>query len=235
MLFSPDWRTLAPAHPPEPGTVHVWRADLDAQHARREQLTKSLATDELGRVSRFHFERDRFRYSIRRGILRLLIGRYLGRHPAAVSFTYTARARPYLSGPETLVFNLSHSHGMALYAFAHDCEIGIDLERYDPELPAEDIARRFFTPEEAAFVLEGPPADRNERFSFLWSRKEAYTKARGEGLYLPLNEFDLVSRSTLNGFDIQSFSAFPQFAAALAMKPRPSEILFFDLDLADLP
>ncbi|MDQ2713242.1 MAG: 4'-phosphopantetheinyl transferase superfamily protein [Acidobacteriota bacterium] len=229
-LFYPDWNRTSPAEALAPGIVHVWRANLDTYRIHSDRLTASLAPDELNRASRFHFECDRMRYSVSRGLLRLLVGRYVGLRPGAISFAYTLRAKPYLPSPETLAFNLSHSHGMALYAFAHSCELGIDVERYNPEFEAESIARSFFTPEEVRFILQAPQDNRNERFFFLWSRKEAYIKARAEGLYLPLNEFDLASRSSVDGFQIQSFFTWPQFSAALAVKPPPSQIRFFDLD-----
>ena len=228
-LFYPDWDPSPPPNSLAPGTVHVWRASLDAHCVRADRLTAFLSPDELNRADRFHFERDRIHYSIGRGLLRLLIGRYLGRHPGTISFTYTLRAKPCLPSPVTLAFNLSHSHGMALYAFADSAELGIDAEKQNPALDAEEIARNFFTPEEVRFILHGSE-DRTERFFFLWSRKEAYIKARAEGLYLPLNQFDVANRTSMDGFDIQSFIAWPQFAAALAVKPRPSQILFFELD-----
>lgn len=231
LLSYPDWGT-APENSLARGTLHVWRASLDALRPHADRLTTFLSPDERNRAARFHFEHDRIRYSIARGLLRLLIGRYLGRPPGTISFVYTLRAKPCLPSPATLAFNLSHSHGMALYAFAHNSELGIDVESHDPALDTEEIARKFFTPEEVRFILQ-PSEGRNERFFFLWSRKEAYIKARAEGLYLPLNEFEAASRSSIDGFDIQSFLAWPQFAAALAVKPRPSKILFFDSDSLD--
>ncbi len=233
-LSHPDWSNSAPESSLPPGTVHVWRTSLDAHCAGADRLTKFLSPDELDRAARFHFERDRIRYSTGRGLLRLLIGRYLGRHPGTISFAYTPRAKPCLPSPATLAFNLSHSHGMALYAFAHSSELGVDIERENRALDTEEIARKFFTPEEVRFVQQDESGRRNERFFFLWSRKEAYIKARAEGFYLPLNGFDAASRSSIDGFDIQSFLAWPQFPAALAVKPQPSQILFFDFDSPDL-
>ncbi len=233
-LFYPDWGNSAPRASLAPGTVHVWRTSLDAHCAHADRLTTFLSPGELDRAARFHFERDRTRYSMARGLLRLLIGRYLGQPPGAVSFAYTLRAKPCLPSPATLAFNLSHSHGMALYAFAHSSELGVDIERENRALDTEEIARNFFTPEEIRFIQQNESDGRNERFFFLWSRKEAYIKARAEGFYLPLNEFDAANRSSVDGFDIQSFLAWPHFAAALAVKPQPSQILFFDYDSLDL-
>ncbi len=230
-LYYPDWAHPAPANSLKSGVVHIWRASLDAHYHQRDRLTGFLAPDELNRASRFHFERDRSRYSIGRGLLRLLIGRYLDRHPAALSFVYTLRAKPYLPNPDTLAFNVSHSHGMALYCFGHNFELGIDIERHNQALDTKEIAHSFFTPAEARFILQNEPDGLHERFFFLWSRKEAYIKARAEGLYLPLNEFDVANRSSVDGFDIHSFLAWPHFPASLAVKPRPSQVLFFDFDL----
>ena len=229
-LIYPDWDNTASLTVLEPGIVHVWRANLEAQRAHADRLKAFLSSDELVRAGRFRFERDRLHYTVGRGLLRLLLGRYLGRSPGGLSFTYSLRAKPCLPSPETLAFNLSHSGGVALYAFAHCSELGIDVENDNPEVQQEEIARNFFTPEEGRFIFQGPSDNRSERFFFLWSRKEAYVKARGEGLYLPLNEFDVANRSTVDGFELQSFLAWPHFSAALAVSPRPQKILFFDLD-----
>ena len=172
------------------------------------------------------------RFSIARGMLRLLTGDYLSRSAQAISFSYTRLGKPYLPSPDTLSFNVSHSHGMALFAFAHGMELGVDIEKHKAELPAADIAGHSFAPDEVRFVAEGQEGKPHERFFFLWSRKEAYAKARGEGLSLPLNGCSLLNGSQEDGFKICSFVPCLHFEGALAMRPGSSEIVFLDFDLS---
>ncbi len=175
------------------------------------------------------------RYSIARGLLRALIGRYLGCHPASISFRYNSFGKPYLKRPcANLRFNLSHSQGIALYAFASRGELGIDIAWRDPAVRGEEIARRFFSANESQFIEEGFLHGSQERFFYLWSRKEAYIKALSKGLSIPLNEFDIATSSSIGGFEICSFAPRADFSAALAVQPHPAQILFFDADQIEL-
>ncbi len=219
---SPPWKTLG-------RNVHIFRANLDANTIHSKRFATSLSCDEVERARRFHFDRDRIHYSICRGLLRALIGRYLTCPPASISFRYNSFGKPYLRHPSSkLSFNLSHSQGVALYAFAEACELGIDIAWRDDKVRGEEIARRFFTPNESLLMEQASLQGNREFFFYLWSRKEAYIKARSEGLSVPLNGFDIATSSSVDGYEITSFRPYPDFSAALAVQPRPSQILFFD-------
>jgi len=198
--------------------VHVWRAALDRSAADRQRLEQTLSLDERARARKFYFSRDRERFIVARGLLRAILGRYLGVEPDQLRFGCSAHGKPFLVGvqvfrglrvqesiqtPEplstrtlehlgaSLRFNLSHSHGLALYAITHQRELGVDLEFIRPEVVEEPIAERFFAAAEVA-VLRGLPASlQPEAFFNCWTRKEAYIKARGEGLTLPLDAFEV--------------------------------------------
>lgn len=183
----------APAKPtPEGGEVHVWLACLDRRPSLIERLSRTLAPDERARAGRFYFQKDREHFIIARGVLRDILGRYLDVSPGRLRFGYNSYGKPALNGEHAggaLRFNLSHSHGLALYAVTSGREVGVDLERVRADLADESIAEHYFSPPEVAALRALPPHLRVEAFFNCWTRKEAYIKARGEGLSLPLDRF----------------------------------------------
>jgi 4'-phosphopantetheinyl transferase len=172
--------------------IHVWRAHLDLQESLTE-LFATLAPDERERAARFHFQRDRNHFIAARGMLRALLGRYLKRNAAGLSFGYSAYGKPFLADAQAgdLCFNVSHSHGLALFAFARGRELGVDLEFMRAEVIGEQIAERFFSATEVATLRALPASEQVAAFFNCWTRKEAYIKARGEGLSLGLDQFDV--------------------------------------------
>jgi 4'-phosphopantetheinyl transferase len=174
------------------GDVHVWRARLDLALEEREALAVSLSVDERERAARFHFERDRNRFQVARGVLRELLGRYLGLPPARIELTRLPGGKPILQDREArLRFNVSHSGGLALLAFAQGRELGVDLEaeRSLPEM--ESLAERNFSPAEVEAWRALAPGERPAAFFRAWTRKEAFLKATGEGLFRSLDSFDV--------------------------------------------
>jgi 4'-phosphopantetheinyl transferase len=171
--------------------VHLWQAKLDDHDPGKLRLF--LADDETLRADRFHFAKDRNHYTVARGLLRKLLGGYLGAHPSALRFTYTEKGKPSLAESHrgSINFNLAHSHRMVLYAFSRQREVGVDVEFLREDFAGEGIAERFFSPREIKALGSLPAALRKEAFFNCWTRKEAYIKARGEGLSLPLDGFDV--------------------------------------------
>jgi len=197
-----DWLTHPSTPPLFDDDVHVWRASLDLATDRLHTMHTSLAPDEQARAARFKFDRDRQRFIAARGILREILGAYLSRPPASLSFTYGPHGKPGLNpndGGRMIQFNVSHSHGMALYAFANTREVGVDIEAIRPMTDWEDIARRFFSPQEVIDILAWPKDLQQEAFFRCWTRKEAYLKARGSGMALSLKSFDV--RVSADGSD----------------------------------
>jgi 4'-phosphopantetheinyl transferase len=174
--------------------VHVWRACLDQTTSRIDRLYTVLSPDERERAGRFYFQRDREHYIVARGVLRMILGRYLEIQPDRVRFCYSPYGKPSLvdeDGGDLLRFNLSHSGGLVLYAVACDRELGIDIECIRDDLADKEIADRFFSAAEVA-VLQTLARDVwSQAFFNCWTRKEAYIKALGEGLSHPLHEFDV--------------------------------------------
>jgi 4'-phosphopantetheinyl transferase len=149
-----------------------------------------LTAAELARAGRFHFARDRDRFIAARAILRAILSGYLALAPQAVPIAYGPYGKPYLPA-SGLRFNLTHAGDLALYAFVRGHEVGVDLECARPGLDPADLARRFFSPREAAALLSLPSALRPQAFLACWARKEAYVKARGGGLSIPLDSFSV--------------------------------------------
>jgi 4'-phosphopantetheinyl transferase len=161
------------------------------------RLRGTLAEDERVRAARFHFEKDRCRFVAARGALRAILGRYLRVPPARLRFRYGPHGKPALAAEfagSGLEFNVSHSHSLALLAVARGRALGVDVERLRADAAGREIAERFFSAYEVS-ALCGLPAARQPRAFFdCWTRKEAYVKARGEGLSFPLADFDVSLR-----------------------------------------
>lgn len=174
--------------------VHVWRAALDETLSTIASFRGLLAVDELAKADRFYFQSDREHFIVAHGVLRSLLGFYLNSAPRRLSFRYSSHGKPALllePRPDAIRFNMSHSHGVAIYAFARNREVGIDLEFIRRGVHEDQIAERFFSPREIATLRMVPAALQRFAFFLCWTRKEAYIKARGEGLSLPLNQFDV--------------------------------------------
>ena len=175
-------------------SVHVDLVATDDSDAlaKREQYLRLLSPDEHERMARFVFERDRVRFLLTRALVRTTLSRYAPVAPADWHFIANAHGRPEIldrpAGVPDLRFNLSHTDGLIACAVTIGREVGIDVEHVGRRL-TQDVAARFFAPAEVAH-LQSLPADQQERVFFdYWTMKEAYIKARGFGLALPLGDF----------------------------------------------
>jgi 4'-phosphopantetheinyl transferase len=172
------------------GEVHVWRLVLDQPDSVLAELRATLEPHELERAGRFHFEKHRRHFVVGRGGLRYVLGRYLDVKPQEFRFSYGAYGKPALVG-EGPRFNVSHSHGVALFAVAADRELGVDVEHIRADFATEDIARRFFSRLEVAAFNALRKEEQVAAFFRCWTRKEAYIKAIGRGMSEPLDAFDV--------------------------------------------
>ena len=192
-----DFRpVVAPAAAPATREVQLWAVDLEPSPARVEELRWLLTPEEVARADRFHFDRHRRRFIVRRGVLRLLVAKYLERNPREVRFGEGEKGKPFVTqeatGPDAyLHFNLSDSKDLAVYAFTRGAELGVDVEILRPMPDAQAIAERFFSAEEQERLRGVPPEGKARAFFNCWTRKEAYIKAIGEGLSEPLDRFSV--------------------------------------------
>jgi 4'-phosphopantetheinyl transferase len=167
--------------------IHVWLASINQSDEDLYRLSRMLHKEESSKAAKYFFEVDKRRFIIRHGILREILSLYLGMAPQAISYHYGPYGKPYLCpqpSADTIQFSVSHSQGLVLFAFTRGRRIGIDLE-YLTDIPEiDDIAKRWFGPSEVELLSNLPPDARQKAFFMYWTQKEAYLKARGEGLGL---------------------------------------------------
>jgi len=233
-----------PAELPWPhDEVLVWRATLAWPEAAADRLKQCLSADERDRMERFRFERDRRRYLVGRGLLRSLLGRYLDVVPQDLRFETAAAGKPHLaSGQGQLQFNLAHSGEYVLIAIADGRAVGIDVEEVRDDFDVGEIAAHFFSPHEQRALEALTGRARIEAFFECWTRKEAYVKARGEGLSLPLDQFDVSLRpgepalliatrpdpAEAGRWELSSLGVADGYKAALAVEGQGSSLRFWD-------
>jgi 4'-phosphopantetheinyl transferase len=192
-VLETEWNA-PPAHLVAPrGTVHVWRASLDppAHHVKR--LHDVLSDSERIRAGQFSFERDRTRSIVARGLLRVILGRYLTIPPDDLRIHSGVTGKPVLPVKQAraIEFSVSHSHGLVLYAVTCDRRIGIDIERVRAVASWAEVAGRVLLPREHAVFRALPPDQQRAALFRTWTRKEACVKAWGQGLSCPLDRIDL--------------------------------------------
>jgi 4'-phosphopantetheinyl transferase len=221
------------------GEVHVWRVELDQPEHLLEKFRNTLEEHELHRASRFHFEKHRRHFIVGRGALRQLLARYLDTKPERLRLSYGAYGKPALTGEHEnsrLRFNMSHSHGVALFAFAEDRELGVDVEHIRADFATADIARRFFSRREVESFNALPDCHQVTAFFKCWSRKEAFIKVIGLGLSQPLDQFDVtlvphepaallwVSGDDASRWSLYDLEVGDDYAGALAVEGQVSRI-----------
>lgn len=174
----------------EPGEVHVWlsTAETEVDAAWLAAARELMSAEERTRQDRFVFERNRRQFAVARVLVRQVLASYTGLQAHELRFVANQHGRPALveGGVE---FNLSHTDGLAALAVARTREVGIDVEDADRRARPEEVADHFFAPTEVAGLMALPEAARRARFFDLWTLKEAYIKARGMGLAIPLDAF----------------------------------------------
>ncbi|MGK7908948.1 MAG: 4'-phosphopantetheinyl transferase superfamily protein [Synechococcus sp.] len=167
--------------------------ELDCNLQIIVHLKKFLNQMEQQKVERFYFTRDRNSYVVARGLLRLILGLYLDESPANVKFDYGAQGKPALAEQHisSIKFNLSHSKNIALFAFSCNRDLGVDVEYHRYLSDWHGIAKHFFAPSEQSALNKIPPEHQQHAFFDCWTRKEAFIKALGGGLSIPLDQFEV--------------------------------------------
>ncbi len=217
--------------------IHVWYADLDSLHDKLPQ--EILSTEELTRAKLYRFRRDARHFIARRCLLRCLLSAYLDISPDGIVFQAARQGKPFLANPgiDGLTFSVSHSSASALFAISRGSEVGVDLEKERDDLDPMALATQFFAPYERLALELLPSHERKAAFFRTWTRKEAWLKAVGCGLSLPLTDF-LVSiepeKPVLLDCPLQyglpqdwrliDLPSYPGFAAAVACKANCATI-----------
>jgi 4'-phosphopantetheinyl transferase len=220
----------------EKGEALVWFAMLDDLAPSLGSFSTTLTGDETQRAKRFKFQKDREQYVLGRGLLRKILSCYSGMEPGELRFRYGPHGKPYLIGerPEpNLMFNFSQTERAVICAVARDGEIGVDLEYVNEGIDDAALAEQYFSASEAAALAALPLKARQKAFLKCWTRKEAYIKATGAGLFLDLRGFEVFE--SVNGAPRLHIAKNPQeserwtlvdlevpagYVAALAMECR---------------
>jgi 4'-phosphopantetheinyl transferase len=179
-----------------PGKVHLWRIELDCAAASVAALKATLSAEELERAARFRSRELCDRWTVARGALRCILATYSQSEPISLVLRAGPQGKPELVWPaENISFNLSHTCGLALLAIAGSGRVGVDAEIVRPGIEVADLSRRFFAPAEADEILGLPPQAQLAAFFACWTRKEAFVKALGTGLSVPLDRFRVAVRA----------------------------------------
>lgn len=235
MIPALDWSIPAQDLRLADNEVHVWFVTLKQPPEMRLHLMETLADDEIARANRFRFEKNRRHFIVARGVLRDILSRYVQRTPHELKFEANPYGKPLLLIPANgrkLSFNLSHSGNYALYAVMYDRQIGVDIEQIRSDFGGNEIARRFFSRKEVEALQTLPEEVQKEAFFACWTRKEAFIKAKGKGLSIPLEQFDVTLRPSepvrllqtrwdteeAGKWSLQSLSVAPDYAAAIAVE-----------------
>jgi 4'-phosphopantetheinyl transferase len=216
------------------GEVHVWNVAVTPEAVLA--AVSFLNSEEQARANRFLVEHARASYTTTRGTLRRLAGAYLQTDPKLLEFQQGPFGKPFLPAFPRLGFNVSHSGSMAVLAFAWDLELGVDVEQIRrPVTDLWNIAKRFFAPAEVEDLRRAgsDPDDLAEAFFRCWTRKEAYIKAVGEGLNIPLDSFRVsllrdapAAVLSADGWNMHSWQPGPGYAGALTYLGSERRVLF---------
>lgn len=174
--------------------VHIWNFDMNKYLNQFDEFVDILSSDELIRASKFHFDRDKNRFIISRGLLRFFLNFYTSIPAAEIKFITNSFGKPSLSIDDNstqLHFNLSHSKNFLSIGFSNDNSIGVDVELIKPLKDHLEIAKRFFSASEVGQLLSFSADKIPDGFYSCWTAKEAVIKLSGEGLSFPLKEFDV--------------------------------------------
>lgn len=238
------WIESSAVSAPAAGEIHLWRIALAGRLGDESRLRQWLSPEESAQADRFHFARDQRRFVIRRAVLRQILAACLGINPLSVQFELGAHGKPAIADQPSvgrLRFSCSHSGDWALIALARDLELGVDLEEYRPMTDAEDVAKKYFSAVEISELASLPSALKTVGFFNCWTRKEAFIKALGMGLYYPLDRF-AVSLSpkkpaalltvaddpdALQKWNLISFAAVPNYSAALVFAGKSAALKLF--------
>ena len=239
---SPHWQPASsPDRRPENTEVDIWSIDLLTPPLPLERLRELLTSEERARADRFHFERHRRRFTVRRGAMRILLGTYLDQAPESLVFQQGPKGKPELPNDRGLVFNLTDSADLAVLAVGERQELGVDIECLERPRDAGRLVERFFSEHERQVYESLPESLKTAGFFRAWTSKEAYLKAIGTGLSVPLR-FSTVeldprrpprvlqlgdSQQDAQSWSLDVFQPRDDFVGALAIERGDNQLRFF--------
>ncbi|MCD6318668.1 4'-phosphopantetheinyl transferase superfamily protein [Candidatus Aerophobetes bacterium] len=234
-IYNPSWsvprETLKLTHT----EVHIWCASLNQSSIQINKFLCTLSPEEQAKTNRFYSIKNKNQFIITHGLLRDILSRYLDLLPEQIRFFYSSCGKPYIANElsrNKFRFNISHSHEIVIYALAWRREVGIDIEYIRSNIAYKRIAQYFFSPEELAKLQSLPLEKQNEAFFYFWTRKEAYLKARGEGIFkrsssvLVNTDTELIPKE-LSRWSILSLQPEPRYIGALVAEGENCQLKFW--------
>jgi 4'-phosphopantetheinyl transferase len=225
--------------------VYIWVIDISRSIQQWEKYRSLLSKDEIERANRFYSPVDHDRFILYRGVLRLLLARYLCIKPNEIPFVYNLYGKPSIKfevNKQGLSFNQSHSSNIGVLAITTFSSIGVDIEYIRDDLPFIEISKGYFSLIEKSELEKLPPFAQNNTFYKIWTEKEAILKAMGVGLSIPLNSFFVNSTqkfgsitfsandfigSKKESYTYQSFNILPGYSIALAIERSYYHVQFY--------
>ncbi|HAC65694.1 MAG TPA: peptide transporter [Cyanothece sp. UBA12306] len=236
------------SYPPEnltltPSVVDLWIMSLQLASKEVEQRWQILNNEEQIKAKKFNFEKHKRRFIVARSTLKMILGQYLKIPPQKIKFDYSSRGKPRLSdqlGNNQLQFNTSHSEELAIYGVTLDRLIGVDIEYIRPMKDAKQLAKRFFCDQEYQQINNLTSPQLEKAFFQLWTGKEAYFKATGEGISGGLDQVQIClqnnpklialppNQSKLNWF-FSSFIPSPGYQGAIVVAEDDCQLNYWRL------
>jgi 4'-phosphopantetheinyl transferase len=214
--------------------IHIWTVELDLSHQQVEDFGQFLTAQERQRAAKFINPIHGNRWTIARGYLRQILGKYINLTPDAIVFNYGQQGKPAVEAQD-IQFNLSHSADRAVYAISAKHPVGIDLEQIHP-LPAADLVDRFFSSAEQTIFHSLPVDLQQAAFFHAWTQKEAYLKACGTGLSTPLAQIEvsidprtpaaIISAPITGIWQIEKLAISTEYASAIVIGGEYDEIKY---------
>lgn len=228
--------------------VHIWQLNISQTKSHYDYFYNLLSKDEKLKVERFKFKKDRITSTLARGVLRLLLSKYLNCPTDAIIFKYGEYGKPELVNHKTVKFNVSHSGEMIVMAFCNHYDIGIDVEYINRDFDVFDIVDNYFSKQEIKALHKIPNNQQTEAFFRGWTRKEAFVKAKSQGLSFPLDSFSISidadenadlyetvwDKNEKNLWNIVPFETHKDYKAAFAVKGKIDAVKYFKFDLENL-
>jgi 4'-phosphopantetheinyl transferase len=243
----PGWRRPPASLDIDAGDVHVWAAGVSGSEWD-SVAPRVLTADERRRAARLQSPVRRREFIGGRALLRMLLAAYTGMPPEGIPLVYGRFGKPALAdtdGVANLTFNVSCSHGLALYAFARERHVGVDVERLQPGFPCAEIAERYYCPAERAQLSQLSGARLTQTFFRYWTAKEAVLKARGDGLRAGLDDtavhqldeqpVALIADRSSRVWAVTQLAPRPGYAGAVAIEGTDAVLRCWDLASGGLP
>jgi 4'-phosphopantetheinyl transferase len=205
-------------------SVDIWKVRISSERKLCDSFLQTFNEEETEKASRYRNEEDKQRYIFGRGALRFLLGKYLNNSSNTIQFAIGADKKPLLNKKpgDDLQFNISHSGDLVLIAISNS-EIGVDIEKINPEFSYKDILNSNFSREEIDFIQNSKHPI--ESFYLLWTRKESLVKATSKGLIDNLNLISVLDGlfnigedifDSPDSWDIHSFKIEEEYFGSIA-------------------